>query len=478
DASTSYTEQNERPSITNLFDIVNGNITELVEKYFTFKEDGLEEFNNASTTQTKNIEHGENNKNIKYRILSKEALDEINIMTKHGNLSLTVQKSLLKARFFDLNFQDQDLANAIQKAKSTTKINNDNRLIRLLWMSLGQVDLWLRYYNVVVNNNTARTNQYQMPLGLFIVIDNKCKTHLACQVLISDETIDTHVWILEHIKKAVDKVPIVMFTDRDPALDAAIPIVFSETYSAHCIFHIAQNLPKNLKAKLGINWNNFIKQFYECQRWNKLLNDFPMTKDYLLRVLDLKCRSWARAYLYRIFTVGIESTSRVESYNWVIKQQLKTNSTLCELADRLDERLRDEVQWNQFHDYRQAVMMNTIPIARQDLFPKIINVIDEYLTEPISNAIKMEMSQCLFVSANEIEPSFEELHCEQRNENYNMPERPMASEVSDNTWEIQTNKTSDQTEESKTETETEESQDMNEVNLENVKNLNKVSTRG
>ncbi|CAG8680982.1 2505_t:CDS:2, partial [Cetraspora pellucida] len=43
---------------------------------------------------------------VKYQMLSKEVLDEINIMTKHDNLSLMVQKSLLKARFPNLNFQD------------------------------------------------------------------------------------------------------------------------------------------------------------------------------------------------------------------------------------------------------------------------------------------------------------------------------------------------------------------------------------
>ena len=117
-----------------------------------------------------------------------------------------------------------------------------------------------------------------MPLGVFIIIDNKCKSRLVCQVLVSDETLDTHMWILECIKKATETAPIVMFTDADPALDAAIPIVFPETYPAHCIFHIAQNLPKNLKAKLGEKWDDFIKQFYQCrnslceplfkQRWN------------------------------------------------------------------------------------------------------------------------------------------------------------------------------------------------------------------
>ena len=69
-----------------------------------------------------------------------------------------------------------------------------------------------------------------------------------------------------------------------------------------------------------------------------------MAKDYLLRTLDQKCKSWAWAYLHKIFTAGIESTARVEGYNWIIKQQLKANSTLCELADRLNLRLKEEKQ--------------------------------------------------------------------------------------------------------------------------------------
>ncbi|CAG8508321.1 494_t:CDS:2, partial [Cetraspora pellucida] len=95
--------------------------------------------------------------------------------------------------------------------------------------------------------------------------------------------------------------------------------------------------------------------------------------------------------------------------------QLKANGTLCELVDRLDARLNKEVRWSQFNDYKQATTTNTITIPGQDLFPEITKVIDEYLTEPISNAIKIEMSQCLFISANRIEPNIDELHNKQEN---------------------------------------------------------------
>ena len=44
-------------------------------------------------------------------------------MMKHENLTLTAY--LLKTCFPDLHFQNQDLANAIQKYKNANKINND-----------------------------------------------------------------------------------------------------------------------------------------------------------------------------------------------------------------------------------------------------------------------------------------------------------------------------------------------------------------
>ncbi|CAG8808511.1 30503_t:CDS:2, partial [Racocetra persica] len=91
---------------------------------------------------------------IKYQLLSKEALDEINIITKHSNLSLIVQKSLLKARFSDLNFQDQDLVNEIQKAKSTTKISNDTSVLLTTLMQKKLEDpCWVVDFELDNNNH-------------------------------------------------------------------------------------------------------------------------------------------------------------------------------------------------------------------------------------------------------------------------------------------------------------------------------------
>ncbi|CAB4423407.1 unnamed protein product [Rhizophagus irregularis] len=265
----------------------------------------------------------------KYRSFSEEVINEISLMTKHGNLTLTAQRNLLKARFPDIHFQDQDLANVIQKYKNMDKINNDASALLTMLMQKKAEDLrWVVDFELDNDNRLTRL-----------------------------------LWM------SPDQVEL---------------------------------------------WLNLCEPLFK-QRWNKLLNDYPMVKDYLLRTLDQKFKSWAQAYLYKIFTAGIESTARVEGYNWIIKQQLKAKSTLCELADRIDSRLKEEERWNQFHEYKQSTTTNTTSTSGQDLFPIVTKTLNKYLTDPISNTIKTEISQCLFVNAIMIEPNNEELSCKQEN---------------------------------------------------------------
>jgi len=139
----------------------------------------------------------------KYRCIPNEVLKEIQFLTEHGNLPITTQRKLLKAKFSTISILDCDLTNAMQKFKVKSDVANDasrllkiliehksndpewfvefqldqdNRLTRLFWMSPAQITLWLEYHDVILNDNTAKTNRYQMPLSLFLVIDNNTKS--------------------------------------------------------------------------------------------------------------------------------------------------------------------------------------------------------------------------------------------------------------------------------------------------------------
>ncbi|RHZ86139.1 hypothetical protein Glove_54g116 [Diversispora epigaea] len=150
--------------------------------------------------------------------------------------------------------------------------------------------------------------------------------------------------------------PLVFVTDADPAADAAIGQIYISTYQIHCIFHISENLPKNLKSKLEL--------FYK--RWSNLTEKYSNAKDYLMRALYPNRQAWARTFTSKIFMAGIQTTSRVESLNNIIKRELKAN-------------------------------------IGNDLFPKIDKVMSKYLTPHILSAEHLEMAQCLYFTTSKVE---------------------------------------------------------------------------
>ncbi|CAG8720578.1 2240_t:CDS:2 [Gigaspora margarita] len=164
--------------------------------------------------------------------------------------------------------------------------------------------------DVILNDNTAATNHYEMALSLFLEVDNHLSSRLVAQALTDDETKEAHTWILQQIKKATfEATPHVIFTDADPALIAAIQDEFPTTHALNCMFHIKCLLEK-------YNNENVIS--------------------YLQRVLYTNKESWAKAFVLKLFIAGMFSTSRVESYNAKIKRLIfNSNTTLLELAEKL-----------------------------------------------------------------------------------------------------------------------------------------------
>jgi len=382
----------------------------------------------------------------KYRCIPDNVLQEVQFLTENGNLSITTQRKLLKARFPTLSILDCDLANAIQKYKIKPDVEHDasrllktlierktddpswvvefqldqeNRLTRLFWMSPAQVTLWLEYYDVVLNDNTAKTNRYQMPLSLFLVVDNNTKSRLVAQALVSDETIESYKWILDCTKNATMTEPLVFVTDADPAMDAAIAQMYETTHPIHCIFHISENLPKNVKSKLGNQYEEFVQNFFQCrnslceelfyERWSKLVEKYPTIENYLMRALYPSRQAWARAFTSKIFTAGIQTTSRVESHNNIIKRELSANGTLCDLANVLDARFEHEVQQNRFFEYRTLSTCVGITTVSRDMFPEVDKIMSKYLTPQILSAERTEMAQCLFFMPDKVEQNIAEV---------------------------------------------------------------------
>ena len=124
-----------------------------------------------------------------------------------------------------------------------------------------------------------------------------------------------------------------------------------------------------------------------------------------MRTLFPSRKSWARAFTSSMFTMGMQTTSRVEGYNNIIKRELAACSTLCDLESVLDARLKNEAQWNRFFEYRTLSNCIGITSVSHEVFPEIDKVMSEYLTPHILSVECIKMAQCLYFITNRAELS-------------------------------------------------------------------------
>ncbi len=103
-----------------------------------------------------------------------------------------------------------------------------------------------------------------MTLSLFVGIDNNYKTRVLAQALTKYETQADYSWILQCTLEATDNLPpIILFTDSDLGMVAAIQVVYPETRHLLCIYHIIENVKKKAKSKLhGKMVKSFVEDFY------------------------------------------------------------------------------------------------------------------------------------------------------------------------------------------------------------------------
>ncbi|CAB4429888.1 unnamed protein product [Rhizophagus irregularis] len=182
---------------------------------------------------------------------------------------------------------------------------DDNHLTGLFWMRPSQIELWQKFHDVAINDNTSQTNKYRMYLSLTIVIDNHARSRMAATAVVSNETKNTYRWILECLLRATNGLASrVLFTDADAGMVAAIHETLPSTKHNYCIWHLRKNLEKNLKGKLHHKkYNDFIKEWNKCQNsfseeefqkwWHELLTNYPEAQKYLECALGTDVTGWA-----------------------------------------------------------------------------------------------------------------------------------------------------------------------------------------
>ncbi|KAF0443225.1 protein far1-related sequence 5-like [Gigaspora margarita] len=102
-------------------------------------------------------------------------------------------------------------------------------------------------------------------------------------------------------------------------------------------------------AKADATMQNSLTEEKFNERREKLLQNYPQSRDYLMRSLGYCTKSWAHAFTSRYFTAGVQSTSHNEGENSTLKRLFGSSSlSLCELFEALEKRYQEEVDYCKF----------------------------------------------------------------------------------------------------------------------------------
>ena len=368
-----------------------------------------------------------------FRRFDDSVMKEIEHAVVYGRCDAYTIRNLLQPLFPEQLFLTQDLSNAIQKIKRKHQITgsdashllkfllkkqkedpamfvqplinaDSDRLCGIFWMTSDQILLWSRYSDVILHDNTSRTNKYNFPLSLFILVDNDGKSRLGAQAFLNDETQESYEWVLQQTLDATGSQPRVILTDMDPAMTAACQIIYKDTYHIHCIWHMSQNLPKRLKHKLGAtDFKTFNTDFWKTrnslcvevfeQRFQALIEKFPNSSTYMRNTLYPIRQSWVRAFTSRSFTAGMQSTQRVESINAIVHKAISSSSTMAEVVEFLDSRMQKEDLNKSFMAWKYKSTTFHQPFVVENFFSNINGLIKKYLSPHIVEVIHKQMCE-------------------------------------------------------------------------------------
>jgi hypothetical protein len=299
--------------------------------------------------------------------------------------------------------------------------DSENRLTRLFWMSPIQRQLYQRYHDVIVNDSTMQTNRLGLTLNCTVVVDATFKTRLVACALIRHETQSDYEWVFAQLKDASGGIePKVVMVDEHTAVDAACPKVFPMAHVVNCIWHIYENIRRNISNVLDENkFKLFSGQFKKAMDsvtpsafykiWRELLRnvcDHRVEADLLdpenemmytgpagepLKRLFKRRRHWAGPWVQAVFTAGMRSTQRVEKSHHLIKM-MKVNSktSLSDLLEAICEKVDGEL-------YKAVISSDysgSLPSpAIRDIFGSVIEMNEKYLASYAQSEMLREMSR-------------------------------------------------------------------------------------
>ncbi|CAG8832325.1 2756_t:CDS:2, partial [Gigaspora margarita] len=277
-----------------------------------------------------------------------------------------------------LNHQSRDYVKGLsQTAELLNNLNNndeylvnysinDEKLHCLFFATRAALSTFNCYPEILLMDSTYKTNRFGMPLLLVSGIDAMGISFLIASCLLANETTLNFCWALRQLKKIAGDMTVhrikTLITDRDLALMSAVRAELPNVKHQLCVWHIEQNIIKNLNNKLKDKFMAFSKDFRAVMletdieqfniRWNCLLIEYPEANTYITEQWKPYESMWAYSYTNKYVNYGVRTTQRSEATNSHLKRLLSHTAPLPELISALNKLTNHQLQCSQYQQYR------------------------------------------------------------------------------------------------------------------------------
>ncbi|KAK1287585.1 Protein FAR1-RELATED SEQUENCE 11 [Acorus calamus] len=212
-------------------------------------------------------------------------------------------------------------------------IDANNRLENIAWSYASSVQSYEMFGDVIIFDTTHRLAAFDMPLGIWVGMNNYGMPCFFGCVLLREENLRSFSWALKAFLGFMNgRPPQTILTDQNMCLKDAIALEMPSTKHALGIWLIVAKFPSWFNAVLGERYNEWKSEFYRLYNmeavddfehgWRDMINAFGLHTNRHIANLFAMRSLWALPYLRNHFFGGMSMTGTSKSINAFIQRFL------------------------------------------------------------------------------------------------------------------------------------------------------------
>ncbi|KAL2976479.1 hypothetical protein AAZX31_13G011300 [Glycine max] len=194
--------------------------------------------------------------------------------------------------------------------------DEESRLQRLFWSDTESQLLYQK-------------NKYLCPFVVFSGVNHHNQTIVFAAAIVTDETEETYVWLLEQLLVAMKgKAPCSIITNGDLAMRNAITRVMPGVSHK---FHVRDKHVLKWLKKLMLGHFEVV-EFEE--KWKEMVATFELEDNSWIAELYERRMKWSSAHLRGRFFAGIRTTSRCEAFHAHVAKYVHSRTNLTDFVEQ------------------------------------------------------------------------------------------------------------------------------------------------